>query len=85
MNFVRAISTEGDGRIKHFTIIRELLKTDRKFRMFFEQETNEVPEFYVSKIKKDLGALWEWLPDGAINHDKNAYLKSAAQPKLMAI
>ena len=24
----------------------------------------------------DLGALWEWLPEGAMYHDPNAYLKS---------
>lgn len=85
MNVVRAVSMEGYGRIKHFTQIRELLETDRRFRMFFEQETDEVPEFYVSKIKKDLGDLWHWLPAGAINHDQNAYLKSVSQPKLMAV
>jgi hypothetical protein len=26
-------------------------------------------------MKKDLGPLWEWLPEGAIYHDQNAYYK----------
>jgi hypothetical protein len=33
-----------------------------------------IPQFYVNKIKQDLGPLWEWLPEGAIYHDHNAYL-----------
>ena len=27
-------------------------------------------------VRKDLGALWAWLPEGAMYHDHNAYLKS---------
>jgi len=33
-------------------------------------------QFYVALACKDLGALWEWLPEGAMYHDPNAYLKS---------
>jgi hypothetical protein len=31
---------------------------------------------YVDLARQDLGALWEWLPAGAMYHDPNAYLKS---------
>ncbi len=27
-------------------------------------------------VKKDLGPLWRWLPEGALYHDPNAYLKA---------
>jgi len=27
-------------------------------------------------VKKDLGTMWRWLPEGALNHDPHAYLKS---------
>jgi hypothetical protein len=30
----------------------------------------------VALARKDLEALWEWLPEGAMYHDPNAYLKS---------
>ncbi len=76
MNVVRAISSEGFGRIKYFTEVRRLLRTDPQFRGFFEQETTEVPQFYADIIKKDLGSLWDWLPAGAMYHDPNAYLKA---------
>jgi hypothetical protein len=76
LNVVRAISSEGFGRIKYFTKIRRQLDTDRPFRRFFEQETIEIPQFFVQRIRKDLGEFWDWLPDGALLHDPNAYLLS---------
>jgi hypothetical protein len=27
-------------------------------------------------VRQDLGPLWEWLPEGALQHDPHAYLKS---------
>jgi hypothetical protein len=81
MNFMRAISTEGKGRIKFYKNIRRLLDEDRQFRDFFEGETTEIPEFYINLVKKDLGPLWEHLPEGALYHDPNAYLKSELAKK----
>ncbi len=76
LNVVRGFSSERYGRVKYFTQMRRLLKTDRQFRSFFEQETTEIPRYFVEKVRKDLGDFWEWLPDGAIRHDPNAYLSS---------
>ncbi|MBI5470792.1 MAG: radical SAM protein [Ignavibacteriae bacterium] len=76
LNVVRAVSSEGYGRIKHYNTIRHMLDEDQQFRSFFEQQTDEIPQFYVNRVKRDLGAMWEWLPDGALTHDPNAYLKS---------
>ena len=75
MNTVRAISSEGFGRIKYYQTIRRLLDTDRSVRRFFDGETSVIPSFYVDRVKKDLGPLWEYLPEGALEHDPNAYLK----------
>lgn len=75
MNTVRAISSEGFGRIKYYQTIRGLLDTDRSVRRFFDGETSVIPSFYVDRVKKDLGPLWEYLPEGALEHDPNAYLK----------
>lgn len=76
MNLLRAVSSEGFGRIRYFTEVRRLLETDTQFRRFFEQETTELPKFYSDLIRKDLGPLWDWLPPGAMYHDPNAYLKA---------
>ncbi|HZM85038.1 MAG TPA: radical SAM protein [Blastocatellia bacterium] len=76
MNVVRAVSSEGFGRIKYHGEVRRRLDSDRPFRRYFEQETTELPQFYVDLARRDLGPLWKWLPDGAMDHDPNAYLKS---------
>ena len=76
LNIVRAISSEGSGRIKYFKEIRRRLDSDKPLRRFFEQETNEIPQFLVQSIRKDLREFWDWLPDGALTHDPNAYLLS---------
>ena len=46
MNFVRAVSSEGFGRIRYHTTIRRLLDTDRSVRAYLEGETDVLPEFY---------------------------------------
>ena len=76
MNVVRAVSSEGLGRIKYNTEVYSNLSSDPKFRNYFEQETKDLPEFYIDQIKKNLGTLWNFLPQGALYHDPNAYLKS---------
>jgi hypothetical protein len=76
MNLLRAVSTEGFGRLRYHREIRKRLDTDRQFRPYFEQETTVLPRFYLELVRKDLGPLWGWLPEGALLHDPNAYLKS---------
>ena len=79
MNVVRALSEEGSGRIAFNKEILKHLNSDTHFRNYFEQETTELPQFYKNIIKDDLGSLWNWLPEGAIFHDQNAYLKSSVK------
>lgn len=76
LNFVRAVSSEGFGRIKYHTEVRKRLDEDRDFRKYMEGESSELPVFYTERIKRDLGHLWEWLPKDAILHDAYAYLKT---------
>ena len=78
MNVLRAVSSEGWGRIKYYTKIREMLETDIPVRRFFEGETHDLPQFYVNRVKQDLGPMWDWLPKGALMHDENAYLHAQA-------
>jgi hypothetical protein len=77
MNVIRAVSSEGFGRIKYHNEVRRRLETDLQFRRYFEQETTELPQFYTELARKDMGSMWEWLPEGAMHHDPYAYLKSA--------
>ncbi len=76
MNVVRAVSSEGFGRIRYYTEVRRRLCDDPQFRRYFEQETTELPRFYRDRVRKNLGPLLQWLPQGALYHDPNAYLSS---------
>lgn len=78
MNVVRAISEEGFGRVAYNKEILGQLNTDIKFRKYFEQESDELPQFYINIIKKELGPLWDWLPKEAVYHNQNAYLHTKA-------
>lgn len=84
MNAIRAVSTEGFGRIRYFTEVGRRLSEDRPFRRYFEQETDALPEFFVEKARDDLGPFWAWLPEGALYHDSTAYLKECAAPRAPA-
>ncbi|HKT58749.1 MAG TPA: radical SAM protein [Gemmatimonadales bacterium] len=82
MNVVRAVSSEGWGRIAYHTTIRRLLETDGSVRDYLEGETDVLPSFYHERIRRELGALYEYLPDGALYHDQNAYLDSVSEAPL---
>ncbi|MEO8432112.1 MAG: radical SAM protein [Acidobacteriota bacterium] len=76
LNVVRAISSEGFGRIAHYSELRRRLDGDRQIQRYFHQETTELPAYYADQVREDLGAMWEWLPPGALEHDSHAYRKS---------
>jgi hypothetical protein len=79
MNFMRAVSTEGHGRIRFYRKIRKMLVEDKNFLDYFEGETTTLPSFYLDIIKKDLGSWYQWLPAGAIDHNPNAYREKTLQ------
>jgi hypothetical protein len=75
-NAMRAISS---NRVKYQAKIRRLLDKDLPIRRFMDGETAELPWFYQRRVRASLGAFWEALPDGALMHDQNAYLKSQGE------
>jgi hypothetical protein len=74
------MSSEGSGRIRYDSNIRRLLDSDPSLRSFFEGETTALPAFYTDQVRKDLGPFWTSLPEGALRHDQNAYLRAQRQP-----
>jgi hypothetical protein len=84
MNLVRAVSSEGFGRIRYHTMIRKLLDTDASVRDYLEGETDTLPEFYRSRIRRELGPMFQHLPAGAILHDQNAYLQTVKEEPALA-
>jgi hypothetical protein len=85
MNVVRAISSEGFGRIRYHSRVRELMDADPMFLPYLTGQSTVLPQFYVDRIKRDLGTLWTHLPEGSLHHDPNAYLKSESQSAPLAV
>jgi hypothetical protein len=76
LNVIRGITTQGIGRTKRLQRFLDMYNTDPQFRAFQEGDTTEVPRYYVNWIKRDLGVLSDWLPEGALIYDPNTYLKT---------
>jgi hypothetical protein len=85
MNVVRAVSTEGFGRARYHREIRTRLDSDPQFRPYFEQESGALPQFYKNIVRQDLGPLMEWLPEDALYHDPNAYMKAERSKDVVAL
>ncbi len=85
LNLVRAVSTEGFGRARYYRDIRNRLDHDPQFQPYFEQESGVLPQFYKNIVCRDLGPLMDWLPEGALYHDPNAYLKSERSRNVLAL
>ena len=79
LNVIRALSSEGHGRFDYYSEIRRRLDLDPQFRPFFERQTTRIPQFFVDRVREDLGSFWNWLPPGALQHDPNAYLNSIVE------
>lgn len=78
MNVMRALSSEGSGRLRYYRTVRRLLDMDASVARFFAGESTTLPAFYAARVERDLGPFWADLPDGALMHDQNAYLASAS-------
>jgi hypothetical protein len=76
--FFRGVSSERNNRLAYHKKMRHWLEHEPGLRAFFEGETREVPAVLVDQVRQHLGPLWEWLPEGALRHDPNAYLESGS-------
>lgn len=74
----RGLSSERSNRLGYHKKMRRWLEKDVEVRSFFEGETRQVPRVLSDQIRQHLGWLWEYLPEGALKHDPNAYLESGA-------
>jgi hypothetical protein len=78
LNLVRAMSSEGHGRIRYDMNVRRLLGTDETVRRFLEGDSRVLPAFFRDQVRNDLGAMWEWLPAEALSHDPNGFRNEQA-------
>jgi hypothetical protein len=63
-----SLTIGGSGKIRSLSSIQKNLQRDAAFRAFVRRETNKVPQFMIETVRKDLGPLWEWLPDKSLSY-----------------
>lgn len=73
LNLLRAGTS---SRLKWQRSVSDLLGSDAAFRAYFDGKTSALPDRLKSRVKNGLGAMWPLLPDGAVEHNQNAYLDS---------
>jgi hypothetical protein len=71
----RGLTAEIGNRVRVHRNMRQWLD-EPDFRAFFEGETHRIPQRFVDIIRQKMGWLWEWLPEGALDYDPNAFLES---------
>lgn len=62
-----SFSVGGSGKIGHVSATLENLRRKPEFKSFMEKETDQIPAFMIEQVKKDLGPLWDWLPDKTLS------------------
>jgi hypothetical protein len=77
VNLLRAVSSEGFGRARHFRQVRAALENDPTVLRYLNRESTELPQLYLDKMRSDLGSFWDLLPREAVLHDAYAFLKKA--------
>jgi hypothetical protein len=63
-----SLTIGGAGKIRTLSSILDNLKNEPDFQSFVKKETDAVPQFMIDIVRKDLGPLWEWLPNKSLSY-----------------
>jgi hypothetical protein len=64
-----SITEGGKKKIDRLTSMMNMLNKDNGFKQFVNKESGKVPAFMINKVRRDLGYLWQWLPDKSLAYD----------------
>ena len=70
-----SFSVGGSGKINQVATTLKKLRRQPDFRSFMEKETDQIPVSMIDQVKKDLGPMWEWLPDKTLSQKPNMLLQ----------
>jgi len=71
-----SLSVGGVGKIRDTSTMLKNLRTKQDYRSFMYKETDQIPAFMIEQVKKDLGPMWEWLPDKTLSQIPNAVVET---------
>lgn len=64
-----SLTIGGQGKIRYLSSLIKNLYKDPDFQSFVRKERIHVPRFMIEIVKRDLGPLWQWLPDKSLSYD----------------
>ena len=73
-----SFSVGASGKIGHVSAILEKLRKDSELRAFMDKRTEKIPAYMIDQVKRDLGPMWEWLPNKSLSQHQNVRAKSAS-------
>lgn len=80
MSLLLSLSIGGQGKIRKLSAMINYLKENEDFRSFVTRTTDRAPDFMIQKVKKDLGIMWDWLPNKSLSYDFKLYSKYETAP-----
>jgi hypothetical protein len=66
-----SLTIGGAGKIKYLSEMLKNLRREPDFQSFVKKEINYVPAFMIENVRKDLGQMWNWLPNKTLTYNPN--------------
>ena len=70
-----SLTIGGIGKARFLSNMLNKLPRDLDFQNFVRKETNRVPEYFIDNVRKDLGPMWNWLPNKSLSYNPNILSK----------
>jgi hypothetical protein len=71
LTLLLSLTIGGAGKIRTLSSILDNLQKEPEFQSFVKKETDTVPQFMIDTVRKDLGPLWEWLPNKSLSYNSD--------------
>jgi hypothetical protein len=77
LTLLLSLTIGGWGKIRYLSDMMEHLRKEEDFQSFVTKESSEIPASILGKVKRDLGFMWQWLPEKTLSHDPVIYSDAA--------
>ena len=74
-----SLTIGGIGKARFLSSMLNKLQKDMEFQKFVRRDTDRIPDVLIDSVKKDLGSMWQWLPNKSLSYDPNILSKKESQ------
>ncbi len=79
LTLLLSLTIGGRGKIRYLSDMLEHLRREKDFQSFVNKESPDIPTSILQEVKKDLGFMWQWLPDKTLSHEPAVFSDSAVE------